>query len=42
MRIGAQIAEGLILHKGMSRAQARAEALRLLQMVQIPPRGGAD
>ncbi len=36
MRIGAQIAEGLILHKGMSRAQARAEALRLLQMVQIP------
>jgi peptide/nickel transport system ATP-binding protein len=34
--IGAQIAEPLRLHKGLSRAAARAEALRLLQRVQLP------
>ncbi|MBU2957704.1 ABC transporter ATP-binding protein [Paracoccus sp. 1_MG-2023] len=36
MRVGAQIAEGLCLTQGMSRGDARAEALRLLQMVRIP------
>ena len=34
--IGAQIAEPLRLHKGMTRAAARAEALRLLERVQLP------
>ncbi|SLN43534.1 Oligopeptide transport ATP-binding protein OppD [Aquimixticola soesokkakensis] len=36
MRIGAQIAEGLRLNKGLSKSDARAEALRLLDLVQIP------
>jgi peptide/nickel transport system ATP-binding protein len=36
MRIGDQIAEGILAHKGMSRAAARAEALRLLERVRIP------
>ncbi len=35
-RIGAQIAEPLRLHKGLGEAAARAEALRLLQRVQLP------
>ncbi len=35
-RIGAQIAESLRLHKQMSAAAARAEALRLLERVQLP------
>jgi len=34
--IGRQIAESLRLHKGLSAAAARAEALRLLQRVQLP------
>jgi peptide/nickel transport system ATP-binding protein len=34
--IGSQIAEPLRLHNGMSRAAARAEALRLLERVQLP------
>jgi len=34
--IGAQIAEPLRLHKGLTRAAARAEALRLLERVQLP------
>ncbi|HMO44746.1 MAG TPA: ABC transporter ATP-binding protein [Rubrivivax sp.] len=34
--IGRQIAEPLRLHKGLSDAAARAEALRLLQRVQLP------
>ncbi|SFJ68599.1 ABC transporter ATP-binding protein [Celeribacter neptunius] len=36
MRVGAQIAEGLRLSQGLSRRAARAEALRLLDMVKIP------
>ncbi|ARO14493.1 peptide/nickel transport system ATP-binding protein [Ketogulonicigenium robustum] len=36
MRVGAQIAEGLILNKGLSKSAARAESLRLLEMVKIP------
>jgi peptide/nickel transport system ATP-binding protein len=36
MRVGAQIAEGLLRHKPISRAEARAEALRLLERVRIP------
>ncbi|WP_417806121.1 ATP-binding cassette domain-containing protein [Thalassospira lucentensis] len=36
MTVGAQIAEGLRLHKGMSQTDAKTEALRLLEMVQIP------
>jgi peptide/nickel transport system ATP-binding protein len=35
-RIGDQIAESLRLHKQMSVASARAEALRLLERVQLP------
>jgi peptide/nickel transport system ATP-binding protein len=34
--IGHQIAEPLLLHKGLSRSAARAEALRLLERVQLP------
>jgi peptide/nickel transport system ATP-binding protein len=34
--IGAQIAESLRLHKGFSASAARAEALRLLERVQLP------
>lgn len=36
MRIGAQIAEGLVLHRGLDRKAAKAEALRLLDRVRIP------
>ncbi len=34
--VGHQIAEPLRLHKGLSRSAAQAEALRLLQRVQLP------
>ncbi|MBL8316532.1 MAG: ABC transporter ATP-binding protein [Rubrivivax sp.] len=34
--VGRQIAESLRLHRGMAGATARAEALRLLQRVQLP------
>ena len=34
--VGAQIAEPLRLHLGLTRAAARAEALRLLERVQLP------
>ena len=34
--IATQIAEPLLLHKGMTRTAARAEALRLLERVQLP------
>ena len=34
--VGRQIGESLRVHKGLSRAAARAEALRLLQRVQLP------
>jgi peptide/nickel transport system ATP-binding protein len=34
--VGHQIAESLRLHKGASRSAARAEALRLLERVQLP------
>jgi peptide/nickel transport system ATP-binding protein len=34
--IGAQVAEPLRLHRGLARAAARAEALRLLERVQLP------
>jgi peptide/nickel transport system ATP-binding protein len=34
--IGAQVAEPLRLHRGLNRAAARAEALRLLDRVQLP------
>ena len=36
MRVGDQLAEGLMVHKGMSKAQARAEAVRMLDRVRIP------
>jgi peptide/nickel transport system ATP-binding protein len=36
MTVGAQIAEGLRWHRGLDRAAARAEALRLLDRVRIP------
>ncbi|MGE4050402.1 MAG: ABC transporter ATP-binding protein [Piscinibacter sp.] len=34
--VGAQVAEPLRLHRGLGRAAARAEALRLLERVQLP------
>jgi peptide/nickel transport system ATP-binding protein len=37
--VGSQIAEGLIVHKMMSRAEARAEAVRLMNVVRIPDAG---
>lgn len=36
MKVGNQIAEALRLHSNISRADANAEALRLLEMVKIP------
>ncbi|MGH6782232.1 MAG: ATP-binding cassette domain-containing protein, partial [Sphingomonadaceae bacterium] len=36
LRIGEQITEVLVQHRGMSQAQARAEAVRLLEKVRIP------
>jgi peptide/nickel transport system ATP-binding protein len=36
MRIGRQIAEPLILHRGMSRKTAQARAIELLERVRIP------
>jgi oligopeptide transport system ATP-binding protein len=36
MRIGDQIAEPLLVHRGYSGAQARARAIELLEMVRIP------
>lgn len=36
LRIGEQVAESLRVHKGMDRARALAEALRLLELVEIP------
>jgi oligopeptide transport system ATP-binding protein len=35
-RVGDQLAEGLVVHKGMGWAQARAEAVRMLDRVRIP------
>jgi peptide/nickel transport system ATP-binding protein len=40
MRVGAQLGETLVAHRRMSRAEARAEAGRLLSLVGIP--GGAE
>ena len=36
LTIGAQIAEALTLHRGLARAAAEAEAVRLLERVRIP------
>ena len=36
MKVGNQIAEGLRLHKKISRTEAKREALQLLEMVKIP------
>ncbi|WP_246160551.1 ABC transporter ATP-binding protein [Aureimonas fodinaquatilis] len=36
LKIGFQIGEALVRHRGMSRAAAEAEALRLLERVRIP------
>ena len=35
-RVVDQLAEGLIVHKGLSRADARAEGVRMLDRVRIP------
>ena len=40
MRVADQMAEGLIHHKGMSRAQAMAECVRMLDAVRIPDAKG--
>jgi len=36
MKVGKQIAEGIRLHRKVSRKEAKAETLRLLEMVKIP------
>jgi oligopeptide transport system ATP-binding protein len=36
MRVGDQLAEGLQVHRGMGKAQAQAEAVRMLDRVRIP------
>ena len=36
MKIGYQIAENLILHKGISKSEAFEEAIKMLQLVNIP------
>ena len=36
LTIGLQIAESLVLHRGLSRSQAAAETVRLLERVRIP------
>jgi oligopeptide transport system ATP-binding protein len=36
MKVGVQIAETLIIHRGMTKAQALAEATKMLQLVNIP------
>ncbi len=36
MRVGKQITEALILHRRLNKTQAREEAIKLLQLVQIP------
>ncbi|OFI06130.1 oligopeptide transport ATP-binding protein OppD [Clostridium acetireducens DSM 10703] len=36
MKVGKQIAESLIIHRGMSKKDAFKEAIRILQMVNIP------
>jgi peptide/nickel transport system ATP-binding protein len=42
-RVGGQVAEALMLHRGMGRAAAAAEALRLFDLVGIPdPRRRTD
>ncbi len=38
--IGRQVAEGLVLHRGLDRMGAAAEALRLLERVRIPGAAG--
>ena len=38
LTIGFQIAEGLILHRGLSRGEAEAETVRLLDRVRDPRR----
>jgi peptide/nickel transport system ATP-binding protein len=35
-RVGTQIAEGLIVHGGLSRAEARTKAIELLERVHVP------
>lgn len=34
--VGVQVAEAVMLHQGLSRAEAQAEALRMLELVRIP------
>lgn len=34
--VGTQVAEAVMLHQGLSRAEAEAEALRMLELVRIP------
>jgi oligopeptide transport system ATP-binding protein len=36
IRVGDQLAEGLMVHKDLSKTQARAEAVRMLDRVRIP------
>ena len=35
-RVGTQIAEGMIVHDGLTRAEARAKAIELLERVHVP------
>lgn len=34
--VGTQVAEAVMLHQGLSHAEAEAEALRMLELVRIP------
>jgi oligopeptide transport system ATP-binding protein len=39
-RVGDQLAEGLVVHQGLSRGEARREAVRMLDRVRIPDAAG--
>ena len=41
LTIGFQIAEALMYHRGLERAAAEAETLRILERVRVPPRASA-
>ena len=42
IRVGDQIAEVIRLHEKLSRAEAEKKALKMLELVGIPPERGAD
>ena len=42
LTVGDQIAEAIRLHRGVDRATARAEAIEMLRMVEIPEPSAAS